>query len=166
METFKYISNTNNRYLIYQDGKVYDEMKQRFMCISYASKNRKYATVAIVTNEKRTHKYIHRLLAETFIPNPENKPQVNHKDGNPLNNQLDNLEWVTCKENLHHAWDNGMCKAWNTGLGASELAFDMIKNLRSEGKTQRQIAKIVGIDQSAVSRILNNKKQIKNRRTA
>lgn len=50
---------------------------------------------------------LHRLLAIVFIPNPENKPQVNHKDTNKLNNLLNNLEWSTVKENIQHSYDNG-----------------------------------------------------------
>ena len=53
-------------------------------------------------------KPLHRLLAETFIPNPKNLETVNHKDGNKLNNKLSNLEWMTRKENLHHAMDNDL----------------------------------------------------------
>lgn len=65
--------------------------------------------VTRITGEQRTIK-VHRAVAMTFIPNPENKPFVNHKSGNKLNNQCYNLEWNTCSENTKHAWDKGLIK--------------------------------------------------------
>jgi hypothetical protein len=69
-----------------------------------------YCTVGLYKNSKVKRLTIHRLVAETFIPNPENKPQVNHIDGNKLNNHVDNLEWATAKENIQHAWNSGLSK--------------------------------------------------------
>lgn len=67
-----------------------------------------YFQVNLSKDSKVTHCYIHRLVAEAFILNPENKPQVNHIDGNKHNNNIDNLEWVTNQENSVHAYDMGL----------------------------------------------------------
>ncbi len=75
----------------------------------------RYGYYKINLREKLKNRYatVHRLVAETFIPNHENKPQVNHKDGNKLNNTLDNLEWVTNAENVIHAYENKLNKNAN-----------------------------------------------------
>ncbi|QIW89796.1 HNH endonuclease [Bacillus phage Izhevsk] len=67
-----------------------------------------YFQVNLKVNGKQTNKYVHRLVAEAFIPNTENKPEVNHKDGNKGNNNIDNLEWSTRIENVEHQFSNGL----------------------------------------------------------
>lgn len=62
----------------------------------------------ILCNGNRKKFFIHRLVGLVFLPNPENKPQINHKDRNKTNNCLSNLEWSTASENTKHAYDNGL----------------------------------------------------------
>ena len=70
----------------------------------------KYKTVGIRVGRKRKTISVHRLIAETFIPNPENLPVVNHIDGNTWNNAVENLEWVTIQDNVRHAYRTGLVK--------------------------------------------------------
>lgn len=77
--------------------------------------DRNYLCIRIKTDKKKygcnyKTRTIHRMVCGVFHQNPENKPQVNHKDGNQQNNHKDNLEWATPKENTQHAWDMGLCK--------------------------------------------------------
>lgn len=72
--------------------------------------NKGYKCVHFWINGKMSGAQLHRLIAEAFIPNPDNKPEVNHIDGNPLNNSIENLEWVTHAENIQHAYRNNLFK--------------------------------------------------------
>ncbi len=77
--------------------------------------------------------YIHRLVASKYIPNPENKPQVNHKDGNKDNNHVDNLEWTTAKENKTHAVDHNLV-ASGTQISHSRLTEEDVRFIRANAK--------------------------------
>lgn len=77
--------------------KIYEEK------ILNLQNNNGYKFVTLMDNGKRNRCYVHRLVAETFLPNPNNKPVVNHIDYNPSNNNVENLEWCTQKENIIHS---------------------------------------------------------------
>jgi len=100
------VSNKGNvrsidRTVVGRDGKMY---RRKGKTLSQFVDKKGYLHVQI----GKYNIAVHRLVAEAFVPNPENKPQVNHKDGNKKNNHADNLEWVTVQENLQHAVDHGL----------------------------------------------------------
>lgn len=76
--------------------------------LSLSKERNGYLRVRLWNHQRVTRCLVHRLVAEAFIPNPGDKPQVNHKDGNKLHNHADNLEWVTQSENAKHAIDTGL----------------------------------------------------------
>ena len=85
-----------------------------------------YLVVCTQVNKKKKNYYIHRLVAQLFIPNPENKKEVNHKDGNKGNNIVTNLEWVTRSENCLHAYKIGLKLPTSRGSsGRSKLVIDL-----------------------------------------
>lgn len=72
--------------------------------LAYRINHKGYIDVHLSKNGKSKHLVVHRLVAKTFIPNPNNLPQINHIDGNKQNNRIDNLEWCNNSENLKHAY--------------------------------------------------------------
>jgi HNH endonuclease/NUMOD1 domain/NUMOD4 motif len=96
-------------YAIYKDGRVYGLAMKKFLKPQNGSDG--YISVGVSLNGKRKHKLIHILVAQTYIKNDDkNKIEVNHKDRNKENNNVDNLEWVTHGENMKHFHDNKITK--------------------------------------------------------
>lgn len=104
-------------------------------------------------------KTIHRLVAIAFIPNPENKPEVNHKDGIKTNNNVDNLEWNTSKENIKHAVKNKLRVAKRgSSVKHSKIKEEDVIFIRSSSLKLTELASMYGISFQSVS-------DVKNRRT-
>ena len=107
---------------------------------------------------------VHRLVAEFFIPNPQNKPQVNHKDGNKLNNCVENLEWVTIQENLLHAVKIGLHKM-PSGLksACSKLTAEDVRYIRKnyipgdKNFSRRALSKKFNVCLSVIQNVLTYK---------
>lgn len=101
-----FISNTGILY-----SKVFHPIKNpdcKLIKFSLTPSPDGYIRVSLTKNKKRYFFTIHRLVAEAFIPNPENKPQVNHINGNKSDNRVENLEWNTTTENMQHASKMGL----------------------------------------------------------
>lgn len=108
----KKIKNYEN-YNIYIDGKVWSIKANKFIKANINSAG--YLKVGLYNKNGRKFFNLHRLIAENFIDNKLNKPQVNHINGIKTDNRIENLEWVTVSENTKHAWDNGLCKISHIG---------------------------------------------------
>lgn len=98
------------RIRVAKDGRIYRKNGSGYVLAPQFSfsRGRRYKGVSLNTNGKQKHLYVHRLVAEAYIPNPDNKPEVNHLDGDPSNNHVENLEWSTRKENARHAFQTGL----------------------------------------------------------
>jgi len=147
-----YIEDTESGiYRITHDGRVFTQSKLKIAIVGkgmeftgqfkeilkperelkYALNNRGYYSVGI---RRKTH-MVHRLVAQAFIPNPDNKPFVNHKDGNKLNNHVDNLEWCTCAENNAHARETGLhvqAKGYTPNYQSAATKAKSLANLKDK----------------------------------
>lgn len=99
---------------------------------------------------------IHRLVALAFIPNPHNKPQVNHIDGNPENNVPSNLEWVTSSENIKHGYAIGIISQKGENHSRSKLTYAQVCEIRQKvanGVQKTALAREYGVHRDQIRRI-------------
>lgn len=154
-EEWRGITGWSERYQVSTDGQVKNIQTGRIKKWQEA-RNGYYRVSLYKDAEQKDNKYyIHRLVAEAFIPNPENKPEVNHKDNNKENNHYSNLEWVTHSENHIHLRSLGCLVG--EGNGRAKFTKEDVLHIRSlQGQMSHgKIAKMYGVGKAAIQKIQN-----------
>ncbi len=128
-----------------------------------------YKLVKLYKNNKQHTRRVHRLVAEAFIENIENKPQVNHRNGKKDENHYSNLEWATREENIQHAHDNGLMKNVKETISkmnhirisiSKETAQAIRDEWKQNGTGQIRLARMFGTNKSTAYRASRNKIKI------
>lgn len=151
--TMKDIKGYENLYAITEDGQVWSYTRNRYKSISIGRDG--YKRVTLSKKGKPQTIELHRLMALAFIDNPEEKPQVNHKDENKLNNEINNLEWATAKENANYGTRNKRigcrrCKRYCGPVYCVEL--DKVY------ENQKEAAAELGLNISKLSLVIHGKR--------
>ena len=184
MEMWKVIEGTDGTYEVSSTGKVRSNNylghgKQQEL--SLVKDHKGYLRTQIRKDGRRQTIKVHREVAKAFIPNPENKAEVNHKDGNKENNHVDNLEWATPGENTAHAYDSGLkektrewCRQMGSTVGREALAREREKRKTPvtatrlcdgavfEFTSQAEAAEKTGTPQPNIHKVLKGKRKSAN----
>lgn len=131
--------------------------KRGYGKILRASKNDvDYRQISMYQNGKDIKEKLHRLIAIAFIPNPENKPFINHKNGIRDDNRVENLEWCTHKENINHAIQISLVNPRAIGWGRVKLTPEQVVDIRKLAATmnRRKIAELFNVTKTTIDQIL------------
>lgn len=150
-------------YFINESGELFSNKTGRLKPIKPYVEDAGYGRVALRISGKYITKRLHQLVAITFLPNPDNLPQVNHIDCNKANNSVENLEWCTAKQNINHAFDNGLVSRKRGSeshmYGSRNRYSKKVKNIYT-GKiydTISEAAKDIGIPRTTLNASLTNR---------
>lgn len=142
-----------SNYIIHSDGTIYNK-KGKSIC--RWKDNVGYLQVKIIKDGKWHYKRVHRLVAEAFLPNPNNLLQVNHIDGDKTNNDISNLEWIDNKNNTQHGYDNNLYHSKHRCIKIEVYTLD--DEYITEFKSIRETAKKLNLNRKTLSRILFDNK--------
>lgn len=117
----------NKNYSVSNLGRVYSRRRNKVLTPKHNHDG--YLRVQLYENNKCVFVSIHRLIAKEFCPNPSDKPFVNHINGDKQDNRAVNLEWVTQKENIQHAWDTGLSTSHYNQCGKRYAQLDKDGNV-------------------------------------
>lgn len=144
-------------YYVTDDGRIWSDRTKKYLSFQYDKDG--YVKVSMRSTDNKSHRYsVHRLVLENFDPVKNMELlQVNHKDGNKLNNRLENLEWVTCKENIQHAVNNNLRTKINGSAKLVPAQVIEIYKRANNGESNVKLAKEFNMHPDQIGRIKNKK---------
>lgn len=148
------VSNKGNVRSLMFTNNIVSKKRTKILKLNY-SKRTKRLYIDLKSNKKRVHKTVHRLVAEAFIPNPYNYPVVNHKDGIPTNNNVNNLEWCSYSYNSKHAYNMGLASKFI--LMNNNAKKKIIREDGKEYNCASECAKDLGVSISAIRHVLSGR---------
>jgi len=158
VEIWKDLPEYEDKYMVSDQGNVYSKGRKKILTMK--NNHDGYLRIQIYAGNN-TCRFVsaHRLVALAFIDNPENKPFINHKDGNKANNTVSNLEWVTQKENIIHAWETGLAKSQLNKKGSMAVdQFDLDGNYIATHPSQMEAQRVTGASHASISACCKHKK--------
>lgn len=156
MEEFRKIEGTN--YSISNVGRVRNDKTSYILKCSNSWNGYRRISLSLGKTGSKKGFQIHRLVAEYFIPNPDNKPEVNHKDWNKKNNKCGNLEWATKKENTDHAVDNDLMVVFKgEEHGCSKLKDEQVISIGNSLVSTKDLAETYNVSIRTIQRIRSGK---------
>jgi hypothetical protein len=156
MEQWKDVKGYEGIYQVSNEGRVKSIGYSKERILKPINLNG-YLIVNLYKDKINKQYYIHRLVCLNFLDNPENKKEVNHINGLKTNNRLENLEWVTPKENTIHAVDTGLKDDRGSKHSKSKLTEKEVLEIRSSNLTLKELGKNYEVSFSIISRIKRRK---------
>lgn len=164
------VKGYDGKYLVDEFGNVYTVRRRGTSggILPQRKNSTGYMRVDLQRGKTKHSVFVHRLVADAFIPKIDGKNVVNHKDGNKLNNHVSNLEWCTHAENIQHAYANGLVGDLHHACGekhhGSKLSDDDVisiyKEYRATHKSSLKIAKQYEVSKRTVLKIVNGKRML------
>lgn len=154
------IINGFENYLVTENGEIYSLPKRTRKCkmkLTQTKQSNGYLRVDLCRNGEIKRKLVHRLVAEAYLPNYENKPQVNHINGIKYDNRLENLEWNTASENQLHAVNSGLRSAKGSKNSQSKLNERQVIAIRKSKKSLKELSNEYSVSMTTISEIRNNR---------
>lgn len=159
-EIWKDIDGYDGLYQVSNLGNVRSFKRGKLRIMAFSTNKYGYHKITLHDNKVKKHTTIHQLVAKAFIPNPENKPQVNHINGIRNDNRLENLEWCTAKENTNHSIE--ILNSRKIGEHHSCSILDtktvlLIVDLDKKGFLIKEISNITGVKSSTINNVINGR---------